>query len=211
MANFTQISASVARDLDDLNASFYDKDKDIDPSIQDGYNLIVPLTESSEKYATINFVSEKVFYDLSALIPDYLRVFGIYNNNTQRWMWPTTLLELYRIRDNWETCPGDPYWFLPIDYKTIAFFPSQPTGAGSFTIMYKAKAASITANAIPELPPEQTQVLEFYSVADLLTQCEEFVKAIDYAGKMNEGIDDILKVIRNRQSPNHLYYKQGNL
>lgn len=209
--NFGQIAQDVQRDLDDAGAQFYDLTKDIQPSLQDGYNLIVPLTESVDSYATLNFQNEKVFYDLSVLIPDYLRVFGIYNNNTNRWMWPTTILELYRIRDNWEICAGDPYWFLPVDYKTLAFFPVQPVGAGTFTIMYKSKAAVLGVNDIPQVPPEQSQTLEFYSDADLLTQCEEFAKAADYAQKMNQGIDNILKVIRNRQSPNHLYYIQGNM
>src|SRR5678815_4515099 len=104
MSNLLQISGNVSRNLDDLGANFYDPILDIQPSIQDGYNLVVGLTETIEKYTStaLNFISEKVYYDFSTLIPDYLRIFGIFNNNTNRWMYPTTMLELYSYRDNWE-------------------------------------------------------------------------------------------------------------
>src|SRR5215469_14507205 len=106
--NLNQIASNVARSLEDQGANFFDPNADIIPSIQDGYNLLAALTESIETYITLPFQSGKVFYDLSSLIPNFLRVFGIYNNNTQRWMYPTSMLELYRIRDNWEMATGDP-------------------------------------------------------------------------------------------------------
>lgn len=209
-SNFAWIGSNVQRDLDDLGASFYDFNKDILPSVQDGYELITALTESVEIYAILNFEDDLVFYDLSARLPNFLRIFGIYNNNTQRWMWPTTMMELYRIRDNWEACAGDPYWYLPIDYKTIAFFPSMPTASGTFTVLYKANSSQLGANDPPQVPLEHQNVLEWYAVDDLLDQCQEFGKAMEYAQMVDQGIDDIRKVLRNRSQPNHLYFIQGN-
>lgn len=212
MPNLINLTANVARNLDDLGASFYDPQADIVPSIQDGYALVAALTESIETYATVPFAaSGKVFYDLSASIPNFLRVFGIYNNNTNRWLYSTTMLELYRIRDNWELAAGDPYWFLPIDYKTIAFFPAMPTGTGTFTVMYKATADILTANSVPQLPQEHQNVLEWYATDDLLDQCQEWTKALEYANLVDKSIEDIRKVLRNRSSPNQLYFIQGNL
>ena len=212
MSNLLQISGNVSRNLDDLGANFYDPILDIQPSIQDGYNLIVGLTETIEKYTStaLNFISEKVYYDFSTLIPDYLRIFGIFNNNTNRWMYPTTLLELYSYRDNWELAAGDPYLFLPIDYKTVAMFPNMPTATGTFTVLYKAKADTLTSNSVPQLPQENQNVLEWYATDDLLDQAQEWYKALDYANMVDKGIDDIRKVLRNRSQPNHLYYSHAN-
>jgi hypothetical protein len=209
MSTLNNIVTAVQRNLDDLGANFYDPNADVIPSIQDGYNLIAALTESIETFATIPFESGKVFYNFSA-IPNFLRVFGIYNNNTNRWCWPTTMLEMYRVRDNWELAAGDPYWYIPIDYQTVAFFPAMPTATGTFTVMYKATADTLTANSSPQLPLEQDKVLEWYATDDLLDQCQEWFKAMTYANMVDKGIDDIQKVLRNRSSPNHLYFIQGN-
>lgn len=207
MANVLDIAGVVSRNLDDTGASFFNLNSDIIPSIQDGYNYIAALTESIEKSADVSFVSDLVIYDMPAYIPDYLRIFGIFNNNTNRWMYPTTLLELFQIRDNWELAEGQPYLFLPIDYRHVAFFPTLSSASGNMTIIYKAKADTLSSNSVPQIPEEQTNALEHYTTADLLTQCEEFAKAIRWSQDSDKGIEAIRKVLRERSSPNHLYYK----
>lgn len=211
MANLVQIGQSVTRNLDDLNSNFFSPTLDIQPSIQDGYKLIVALTESIETHADINFVSGKVYYDFSSSISDYLRIFGIFNNNTQRWMQPTSFLELFRLRDNWELADGDPYLFLPIDAKTTAIFPAMSTAAGSMTILYKARADVLTANSVPQIPIEHQSVLEWYATDDLLDQAQEWQKAMEYFQMWDKGIEDIRKSLRDRSSPNHLYFKHSQL
>jgi len=207
----TQLITNVQRNLDDLGSNFYDPTNDILPSLQDGYNLVAALTESIETYVSVPFQSGLVYYDFSKYIPNYLRIFGIYNNNINRWMYPTSMLELYRIRDNWELGAGDPYWFLPIDYHTVALFPVQAVGVGSMTVMFKATADTLVNSTtnFPQLPQEHGNVLEFYSTDDLLDEAQEWSKALDYSNLMDNKIESILKVLRERSSPNHLYYKQN--
>lgn len=209
MANLLDVVDNVRRNLDDLNSGFFDTNADIIPSIQDGYRLVVSLCETIETHADINFQSGLVVYDMPTYIPDYLRIFGVYNNNTNRWMFPTTMMELYAIRDNWEGASGDPYLFLPLDYRHVAFFPNLTTATGSMTVVYKAKADVLTANSVPQVPEENVNALEFFSTADMLTQCEEFVKALDYAQMADKSIDQIRKVMRERSSPNQIYYQRG--
>ncbi len=211
MTNLNQLTANVRRNLDDLGSNFYSDSLDIQPSIQDGYNLSVGLCETIETYASVSFVSGKVYYDFSAVIPDYLRIFGIFNENTQRWMYPTTMIDLYALRDNWELAAGDPYLFIPLDYKTVALFPNMPTATGTMTVMYKAKADILTANVVPQLPEENQNVLEWYATGDLLDQAQEWYKALEYEGLLDKGIESIRKVMRNRSQPNHLYYKHSNI
>lgn len=206
MSNLLEISNSVFRNLDDLGANFFDRNQDIVPSIQDGYNLVAALCETIENSETIPFESGLVIYDLSARIPDYLRIYGVYNNNTGRWMHPTTNMELYSIRDNWEATNGEPYLFLPLGYKHIALFPVPGTASGNMTVLYKAKADTLLANTEPQVPQEQQNVLEFFSTSDMLTQCEEFVKALQWAGMMQTSVESIRKVMRERSSPNQLYF-----
>jgi len=204
--NINQIAGRVQRNLDDLGANFFDPNDDIIPSIQDGYNLTVAFCETIEKRQSINFQGGLVVYDLSSLISDFLRVYGIYNNDTQRWMEPTTLLRLWQMRDDWELCNGQPYMFWPISYQHVALFPVPATSAGSMTVMYKAKAPTVTANMTPVIPEASVEALEFFSTGDMLTQCEEFIKALKWHGLYEEQVEDIVRLVRDRTRPNHMYY-----
>lgn len=210
MSNLIEIGQNVRNNLDDLEASFFDTDLDINPSVQDGYNLLVGLCETIEKQTDVNWASQKVFYDFSSSISDYLRIFGIFNNNTQRWLQPVTFLDLYKLRDNWELANGDPVYYIPIDYRTVAFFPVLgPIATGSMTVMYKAKADSLTANSLPQLPIEHHNALEYYATGDLLDQIQEWTKALDYMGMLDMSIAKIRKVLRERSSPDYISFKEG--
>lgn len=207
--NRTQIANSVQRNLDDLNANFYSLEDDIYPAIQDGYDLVAALCETIESSSPITFVSNKTFYDFKTLIPTYLRVFGIYNNNTNRWMEPATLMDLYKLRDDWECCAGEPYLFLPIDWRTVAIFPQPASAVGTMTVLFKATADTLGVNSSPEIPLSEHNALENYATSDLLDQAQEFSKAMDHAKLFNVSVDEILKQVRNRQRPNHLFFKHG--
>jgi hypothetical protein len=206
MINTSQIAQNVRRNLDDLGANFYDTNVDIIPSIRDGYSLTAAFCETIESRQDINFTGELVVYDFSALLTNYLRVYGIYNNETNRWMEPTTLLRLWQIRDDWELCNGQPYMFWPISYKHVALFPVPATSTGSMTVMFKAKGATLSSNSTPVLPESNVDVLEDFATADLLTQCEEFTKALKWAGLYEQHINDICRIVRDRSRPNQLYY-----
>lgn len=204
--NTQQIVGRVQRNLDDLSANFFDPVVDIAPSVQDGYNLTAALCETIENRQSVNFQGGLVIYDFSSLITDFLRVYGIFNNETNRWMEPTTLLRLWQMRDDWELCNGQPYMFWPISYQHVALFPVPATSTGSMTVMFKAKAATLTANAVPVLPESNVDALEDWATGDLLTQCEEFTKALRWMNLHDKHIEDIVRLVRDRARPNALYY-----
>lgn len=204
-----EIATQVKTELDDLGASFYEVDKDINPSIQDGYNLISALCEADEGYATINFVDELVYYDFSALISNFLHVIGIFNNTTRRWLNPIGMLDLLRMRDDWELITGQPRYFVPVDWKHCLLNPVLTHATGSMIVMYKAKAGTLSSNSTPNLPPEYQDVLLDYTVDDLLDQCEEFHKAMTYFNLWNTSVDNIKRVIDKRSSPQRIFQKRG--
>jgi len=209
MANLNEILVSVRRTLDDLAANFYDSSEDLTKSIQDGYNLLVALTESIESSAEISFTEGKVFYNFSELIPDYLRIFGIFNNSTLRWLEPVSLSFLTGLRSDWELATGSAYLFSPIDYKYVAIFPAQ--ASGSITVLYKARADILLANSTPQTPEEHTDTLENFCIDDMLDQAQEWGKAINYAQNWEVGVEKIKEVIRKRSSPNQTYYKHSQI
>lgn len=204
--NTQQVVSRVQRNLDDLGASFFDPNVDIVPSVQDGYNLTAAFCETIETRQNVSFQAGLVIYNFPTLITNFLRVYGIYNNNTNRWLEPTTLMRLYQLRDDWELCNGEPYLFWPISYQHVAIFPVPATATGNMTVMFKAKAATLTSNATPVLPESNVDALEAFSTSDMLTQCEEFVKALKWAQLYEEHIVDICRIVRERSRPNQLYF-----
>lgn len=200
-----QLTTRVLTNLDDLGASFYSP-ADTTDSLQDGYDLTAALSECIESNAVVNFVGGLVYYDFSNLIPNYLRIYGIYNNDTNRWMEPIDTIELYKLRDNYELANGTPWWFQPIDAKYTLIFPVPTASTGSMTVLYKAKAPTFASPDIPSIPSVNHNVLEFYSTADLLEQAEEFVKALKYWNMYNKTLADVQKLMRNRSYPNSIYY-----
>lgn len=203
------VTNQVQRQLDDLNAGFFSVSQDINPAIQDGYDLFVSLCETIEKSVDVNFQDDLVYYDFTSLISDYLRIYGIFNQAINRWMIPVSQLDLHRDRFNWEITTGQPRWFIPLDWKTVGFYPTLPSYGGTqMTVVYKAKANTLGGSTVPTLPIENHQCLRSYACDDLLGQCEEFAKALDYFQLWNRNIEDIRRVIRNRLQPNQIYYKQ---
>lgn len=204
-----QIKSRVRTGLDDLGVGTFFTDIEIGYSLQDGYDLVAAVAGCIESNTTINFTSGLVYYDFSSLISDYLRIYGIYNNNTNRWMEPIDTIELYKLRDNYELANGEPYWFQPIDAKYTLIYPVPATATGSMTVLYKAKAPTFGPDVIPNIPSVNHNVLEFYGTGDLLTQCEEWIKALKFLGMFDATLEDIKKLIRNRTSPNSIYYFKG--
>ena len=200
-----ELAQRVRTDLDDLSAGFYTA-QDTTDSLQDGYNLVASLSECVENNAVINFTGGLCYYDFPSLIPDFLRIYGIYNNDTNRWMEPIDTIELYKLRDNYELTNGTPWWFQPISHKYTMIFPAPATTTGSMTVLYKAQAPSMTDDTIPAIPQVDHNILEFYSTADLLEQCEEFIKALKYWEIFNKTLEDVKKLMRNRSYPNSIYY-----
>lgn len=208
MSTLQEMNDNVLRSLDDLSASFFESDKDVKPSLQDGYNLIAALCETIEKHTTLNFIDDLVYYDFSTLIPDYLRVYGIFNNAINRWLEPLSFLQLLRMREDWELMNQMPRYFVPVNYRYTIILPTQNPASGSMTILYKAKADVLGDNSVPNIPIETHKTLEQYSTEDMLDQCEEFYKSMTYFSEWTNGIEAIKKAMRDRSSPNYIFHKR---
>lgn len=204
---FDIIGKKVQAHLDDQSAGFFTP-TDITDSLQDGYNYVTCLTECIEKIATVDFVAGLCYYNFPNLIPDFGRVFGIFNNDTNRWMEPIGNIELYKLRDDYELTNGEPYWFQPISYQYVMIYPAPAavTSGQKMTVMYKATAPTISGDLVPNIPSQHQTALEYYSTKDLLTQCEEFYKALKWNELLGSEVEHVRKYMRERTSPNTIYY-----
>lgn len=199
----TDIKGRVRTNLDDAGVTFY-TDVDITDSIQETYNEVVILTESMECMREISFQDSLVYYDLSALIPDYFRPLAIYNKNNKRWLDFKDISYVQQIRHDWELAQGQPEIFMLMDFRYIALFPRLETASGSMEIFYKAKANVLRDTSVPVLPDGNTIVLEEGATADLLEQKEEFTKAGMYFSNYMDKIYKIRTHVNMRPFPDRV-------
>ncbi len=201
MSTRLQIANKIRENLDDQFG--YYSVEDINNSLQDGYDEVAAESGCIEKGVAINFETNKVYYDLRELIPDFISLVGIWNRRVKRWMIPVSDRELDKLRENWETAHGEPYLFWPINYRYIAIFPAI-SGAGDASInkmyiMYKAAADQLIDTTEPQIPINvQDDILTHYGSMDMFEQAEEWTKAQKHLGHYMDKIEELDSIIRKR-------------
>jgi len=193
------IAARVRFNLNDTGITFYSAN-DINDSIQDGYNEVVALGRTIESTATINFVANLSYYDLSTLISDYMHIIGIFNNNSKKWLDYLPLKLLQATDARWETKTGQPKFFTVLDDSYIALYPKLGSASGNMLVMYKAKANTLLAATTPTIQTYNQVVLEQYSTSDLLEQAEEYSKAQRFSVEYSDELEAITKQANARNA-----------
>ena len=173
--NTLSLIARIKEELDDQGV-FY-TDEDIFDSLQDGYEEISLRTECIEKVVSISFPATP-YLDVPTLVPDYFRPFGIYDRNQKLFLTPTTFKILESFDEKWETTTGTPEWFVPLDFKYIAFYPYYATvPVYNLYLFYSAVAPDFTSSNTLDIPANHENVILNYVVNDLLDQALEFKKS----------------------------------
>lgn len=197
-----QILSKTARDLEDEGLVHF-TNTDLSDSIQDGYEVTVLLTECIEKSTTLSTVADQPYYDLSTLISDYYRVFAIYNIDSSRWLDPKGYTTFKTYSNRFECIRGNPREWSPLGYRNICLHPT-PDDVHSLILFYKALPDTLLGNTIPQIYLESQEVLQFYSIADLLDQNLEFTKSISYYKKFQERIKEIRYKVDHRSWPDRM-------
>jgi len=187
MATRDSLAADIRDNLEDAGVTFYSA-ADVNDAIQDAYDDIAVISGCIQKSATINFTSLLSYYDFRSLISDYFAVVAIFNNNTNRWLYPDTRRSFDKIRFDWELMEGQPYMFCPIDSKRVAITPRMTIGSGNMTVYYRATADTLGATDTPQIHVDMTTLIEHYVTADLLDQMQEYIKADAWFQKYFDGL-----------------------
>jgi len=174
-------------------------------SIQDGVDEICAFTGCIYASATINFAAGKSYYDLLTLLPNYIGVVAIFNNNIKRWLIPTSQRKLDQDRIDWETALGTPYYFVPISHRYVAIYKKPgAAGYGNMFVFYRAAAPTLVdATNIP-IPDDHLTALENYCVTDLFEQNQEFIKARNHLESYINDLESLRVYMRNKRLPDRL-------
>lgn len=170
------IIETIREELND-QGYFYSSDDLVD-SIQDAYIEIAAFSGCIEKAVEIPWQSNRTYWDLIELIPDFLSLVAIWNTNNKRWLVPATIRQLDKMDKSWEKTTGQPILFSPLSYRYVAIYPRLISATGSMYVFYKAVAPVITGSDTFQIPPDIcSDLLQSYVTCDLLEQAEEFKKA----------------------------------
>ena len=193
----TEIIQRVKLDLDDAGITW--TDQDIYDSLQDGYDEIAFYTECIEKMVQVAFPAGKTYWNIRTDVPDYFRVFGIYDPNTRDWLTPVGLKTVRSMCIKWETVLGIPRYFIPFGFDTVAFYPHYETApTESMQLYYIAQAPDFTSSANLIIPSNCRRVAVDYVNGDLLAQTDELTKSMMYNERYMQGLERVTTELTNR-------------
>jgi len=192
-----QIQERASAALEDAGLVHFTR-TNLNESFQDGYELVVLLTQSIEKVAQITIPIGSQVIDMTTLLPDYYRPLAFYSQNNTRWLFPKTYK---KVQDNavfWSNSTGNVREWAPLGEKHILFFPS-PTVAQTLQIFYSATPPELTDTQSPEFYADCHKMLEFYICSDMLEQDLRYTESTKYFQMFMVEIEEV-RLRLNRRS-----------
>lgn len=179
---YNQLIAKMASLLEDEGKLFY-SDTEIADSLQDGFWDIAVETRCIERVIQVTFPTSP-YLTITTPVPDYHAPTAIYNKNNNRWLPAVDFKTLEGLNDQWDTETGTPEFFCPIDFNTIAIYPTyQSVPTENMVLFYISVGDGIVNSEEINLFPRDSEILLNYSVSDLLDTALEYRKSGMYFGE----------------------------
>jgi hypothetical protein len=180
--NFGEMKSEVYRRLNESSSSpIFWADSDIEQALNEGYEEMADATEWYERFATLDLLSGKTYFDLRSVLSDtILAPKRIRNNQTEKWLTPTDPRELdYHTFVQWEKNTGEPQMFFTRGLWWLGFYPKQNADSGSVRLYYSSIPPAMSADEDePAFPEEFHYGPVAYAVYDLLCQDRETQKGL---------------------------------
>lgn len=183
------------------NPTFYDT-QGVNDTLQDGIDEVCAFSGCVYASAVIPFTANKTYYDMLALLPNYIGVVAIFNDTIKRWMLPGSLKKFWQSRIDWDTAGGVPYYFCPVSHRYVAIYMKPLSQSyGRMVVFYRAAAPSpLTDTTVLPIPDEHLNVLERYGTADMWEQAQEWGKATAAFQEYTAGLEKLRVLMRNKRN-----------
>lgn len=206
--NRATVRTAIRLNIED-QGSFY-SDNDLNSAIQECYKIYINESNVIEKKVTLSFTDDLVYYDMSALVSDYLIPLALFNNVNRTWLDAKSRVWLDGYRLDWETATGEPRWFTVVNHKLIALVPHQPTTTGTFDLHYLAFAPTLTNDTtLIRVLLESEHIFELYAQFYLMLQAREFNKAKMNFQEFEKEIKKAINLASSRGLPARQYTLGG--
>lgn len=202
--DFTALKLEVTRRLDESSSSpVFWTQAQIGESINKGLREIADATEYYETSDTIALTAATYAYDLTdstwSFSPTILSVRACHNDQTNRWMRPTTVKEMDRKYAKWETQVGEPDQYMLRGLWWLEFDLAVSSTAGTVTVYYTALPTDLSSGSdTPGFPQEYHLALVDYALYDCLCQEGENTKSLYYYGRYKEREEGLRRYVQQR-------------
>lgn len=204
--DFQTLTSEVTRRLDEASptGAFWTQTQ-IKESINKAYRLISDAAEWYETTHTIALTAGQYHYDMfdsvAGLSPLPLTVRACHNDQTNRWMRPTTARRMDQEYMKWETATGEPDQYMIHGIQWLVFDRAVTVTAGTVTVYYTAMPTDLSANGdTPAFPQEFHFGLIDGAMYDLMCQDRENNKARFYYDRYRVREEGLKRYVNQRES-----------
>ena len=199
-----QVIERVRINLDEVGVATYYSDDALNDTFLDIYDDVVCNCLPFEKSVDVNWVENRVYYNLYNTITDYMIAAAIFDNRNNRWLEGRSVRFFENLSEKWETSRGTPVYFAVLNYQYVAFYSHYATTEGSFKLFYKYRPPELTSGDDVAITDNVETLLVDGMTADLLEQSHEFTKAGIFMRRYYTSIAQERKLVAGRISPDRL-------
>lgn len=200
----SQVIERVRTNLDESGVGIYYDDDSVNDSFLDIYDDVICNTLPFEKNVDVNWVGNRVYYDLYHNITDYMIALAIFDNRNNRWLESQSTVFFENLNDRWEVARGTPLYFAVVNYQYLAFYEHYATTENDFTLFYKYRPPELASGDDVKITDNSEELIVDGMTMDLLEQSDEFTKAGIFMRRYYDGLAKQRKLVAGRISPDRL-------
>jgi hypothetical protein len=153
---------------------------DVDAALDEAYNAISDATGWCETWVTVDLLHLRPAYDLRTLTSKTpLSIGKAFNDQTNRWLQPTSVRDLDSGNRRWEATTGEAARVWARGLWWLSYYPKADTDSGTVTQYLTVLPDAMTADTdVPGFPDTLHYGLVEYAVSDLWAQDAEVNKAL---------------------------------
>lgn len=208
MASPAAIISRVKIAIEDQGGDFFSM-KDYVDAYNEALDEIAEITEINEQRVYVKRRKWAVYHDLrGCLPPTALRITGVWNPSTNRWLDPTTPRELDQsVGRLWEhAISTQTRWWFMRGMHIMGAYPAAGDDISPLRIHYTAllphaqiHGGLVTGLSAPaDLPADTDDVVEFYMMYYLLTARKEIDKSLVFYKRFVDAMPALRDLAENR-------------
>lgn len=166
---------------------------DVEDAINEGYMELSDETEWYEKWQVIDLLPSQPYYDCRTLFRHpFLRAGAAYNNQTSRWLIPTSAADLDKGDYRWQERTAEPEYILTRGLWWLGYWPVKPVNSGTIKQYYRALPSPLAEDDdVPGFHDSLHYALVEYALAMLFADDAEtdlawshFKRYVEYENQM---------------------------
>jgi hypothetical protein len=136
---FLELKQDVARRLAEVNGRVFWSNQDIGDAVNLGYAEMSDACEWKEAYLEVDLLNDRPYYDLFRLIGDsFLGIRPIFDEQTNRWLIPSSARQLDTNDRRWERVTGEPQRCFLRGLRWLGLYPRIQSDVGLVKVYYTA-------------------------------------------------------------------------